>query len=173
MKSQFYLVENPKHTDITDQYILHAKPPRFLARIISFEEDIDIATTEHEGPNISFFYINPDSLREVYTLVVEQQFDPAMPEQIDSKLKRMADWWADYLMWEDRQETGRGGKRENLADYNDQTPDLKIIYNGEKWCVIYRGIIKTFDAEPLMDEFLTTKLNFTDEQLEEGVINEL
>lgn len=34
MKYQFYLVENPKgHAEdhFTEQYILHAKPPRFIA----------------------------------------------------------------------------------------------------------------------------------------------
>lgn len=176
MKYQFYLVENPKGhqaDQFTEQYILHAKAPRFIARVIQFQEDFDIATAEYEGPNITFFYINTDGIREVHTLVAEQLIDAATTDQVESKLKRMADWWVDYLMWEDRQNTGRGGQRQNLVDYNEQTPGLKIIYNGEKWCVIYQGIIKTFDAEPLMDDFLIHKLNFTDEQLQEGTINNL
>lgn len=176
MKYQFYLVENPKGHEadqFTEQYILHAKAPRFIARIIQFQEDFDIATAQYEGPNITFYYINPDGIREVHTIVAEQLIDPTTTEQVESKLKRMADWWLDYLAWEDRQTSGRGGYREYLADFNDQTPGLKIINNGTKWAVIYHGIIKTFDIEPLMDEFLTTKLNFTDDQLKEGTINQL
>lgn len=176
MKYQFYLVENPKgHAEdqFTEQYILHAKPPRFIARVIQFQEDFDIATAQYEGPNTTFFYINPDGIREVHTLVAEQLIDAATTDQVESKLKRMADWWVDYLMWEDRQAEGRAGQREYLADFNNQTPGLKLIYNGQKWAVVYNGIIKTFDAEPEMDIYLTTKLNFTDEQLQEGTINNL
>lgn len=171
MKHQFYLVENPKETDFAEQYILHAKAPRFIAQILQFQEEFDIATAEYEGPNITFFYINPDGIRETHTLVASQLIDPATPEQIEGKLKRMADWWVDYLMWEDRQTSGRGGKRENLADYNEQTPGLKILYNDFKWAIIYHGIVKVFEAEPEMDIYLTTKLNFTDEQLQKGTIN--
>lgn len=174
MKYQFYLCENPKGPEedaFSEQYILHAKSPRFTARILAFQEDIDVATAEYAGPNITFYYINADGIREIFTLVAEEIYDQSDASVIDSKLKRMADWYTDYLMWEDRQNIGKAGKRDNLSDYNASTPDLKILHNGQKWCIIYRGIIKVFDIETEMDEYLLTKLNFTDKQLEEGVIN--
>lgn len=172
-KHQFYLEEHPKEIDPDDQYIRHTKFPRFVAKILSFQDEFEIAMQEWEGENITFFYINADSLREVYCLVIVEKFDEAESEKFESKLKRMADWWTDYLMWEDRQQVGAAGKASSLQDWNESTPGLKIIYSSNRWMIIYKGIVKTFEDEYSMDNYLMEKFNLTEEQLDKGILNTL
>ena len=174
MKSQFYLMENPKEVDISDKYIFHSKSPKFIAQIHSFEEDIDMLTFSTIGENIAFYYINTYGLKELYMLVVVEDFGNNN-EKIQSKLKRMADWWTSYLVWEDQQNLRKGGTSFSLVDFNEKCIGLKIIHSDSdnKWLVIYKGLTKVFESEQEMDYFLTAKLNFTDEQLEKGAINKI
>ena len=174
MKSQFYLMENPKTGDTNDQFIFHAKKPQFIAKIISFEDDVEMVAQDEEGENITFFYINSFGFREIYTLTVVRVFDTE-EEKIQSKLKRMADWWASYLVWEDQQQGRRGGTTAGLPDYNQHCKGLKILYSthSQRWCVIYNGIVKTFDNEIEMDDFLIQKLYFKEIALEKGKIIEI
>lgn len=175
MKSQFFLVENPITQDTDDQFIYHSKNPRFFAKIIALEQDIEIATMQHVGENITFFYINPDSIKECYTLVVTDNIDNATEDQLQSKLKRMTDWWYNYLIWEDKQNVGVAGQKSLLADWNENTPGLKILYSdfAGKWMIIYKGIVKTFENEFMMDDFLINKMDVKESNLKEGYLNQL
>jgi len=82
---------------------------------------------EYTGHNTSFSYISPDSLQIITTLVVTNEIDEAAVDLVQSKLKRMADWYMDYIMWQDRETNGKAGESGFLEDYNINVPQLKII----------------------------------------------
>ncbi len=163
--SKFLYCENELLSNNKD-YILHTRKPRYLAEIkrIHFSE----LPKKPSDDSITYHYVNPESLIELFELKIIQFYDQA--DDYFQILKRMADWHIAYLKWQDEQITGKSGNL--LKDHNDKTPGLKIIYNGFKWAVIYEGIVESFNSEPEMDEYLY-KLGFSDDDLKEGFINKI
>jgi hypothetical protein len=110
-------------------------------------------------------YINPESLPELYELTIIDNIDNAEKEALGKHLHFALKWYKEYLKWED------GGHSAYLKDFNERTASLKIIYSNpaQKWVVVYKGEIHSFDSEPEMDEYLYS-LGFTDDDLESGFI---
>jgi 8-oxo-dGTP pyrophosphatase MutT (NUDIX family) len=100
----FLLCDNPMTAAADDrQFILHNRNPKLLAEVRHFRDvnDFDIENTKAKIPWCEVLKYSPDTI--FFTIVWVDNSDQDMPDKIPGTLKRMADWYKSYLIWEDSQ----------------------------------------------------------------------
>jgi hypothetical protein len=110
--SKFLLCENPI-ADQSDgrQFILHTRPPRLLAEIFAFEKisDEKIMEIQRQITTGSRLDYGPETFVFGLLWIFESDFKEEMSSQqraneVAGIMRRMADWYEAYLIWEDSQD---------------------------------------------------------------------
>jgi hypothetical protein len=110
--AKFLFCENPI-ADQSDgrQFILHSRPPYILAEIHAFENLSEEKRMEIErqatiGSRLDYgietFFFFPVWI--VHADAFENKSDQEIADSIAGLMRRMADWYEAYLVWEDKQE---------------------------------------------------------------------
>jgi len=164
----FLLCSNPVSKEKTpDEYILHTRKPRFLAKAtpISFDE----ITEDCSLPFVDMLYLNPDGEMEIIHIEIIDRIDRTDDEEFTLSLFQAHDWYFNVIREYDKMD--KLNPSVLLKDFSPELPGLKILQAPNRWAVVYHGLVAEFDNEEAMDEFLERDLEIASSLLDKGIIN--
>ena len=172
---KFLLCENPVGNDNIELYIYSTREGKRALIEIKFLETADVFESFDNNPAYTLYYTSKETgFPEFHELSVFDNWD--VPDhKISVVLKEAGKWYKNYMIWDEKQSFEGIPNEALIKDYNKKLKGLKIIYSkaAEKWMVVFRGKIKVFNTELEADHWLIKDMNINEDDLNDGVVNEI
>lgn len=163
---KFMICENPMLSDEHyNEFILHTQPPEFLAVVL--EKDSPEQYQKLSYPVIETIgHMHDDGLLTIYILAPIIQYSEG---DIKPVLKRMADWFRSYLIYEDKI-ASKHGSMFKIMPFSEDYPETRVIADEvmNKFIIIHNSTVKEFRTR---EEFETEMNRIGISDISTGTIN--
>ena len=175
--SKYFLCDNPLYEyggGVVSHHIYREGKPRFFAALLLID-GLSECKINSTGLNFPFRYIRGDGLQQVCVLTMLDIIDRSTTTKLSQFLQDAAHFYVSSMNVKDQKLYGEKSSWMLLTPYNDSMPEVTILKVSAADCFVlfYPAGVSTFKTHEEVDEYLSKKLNYSDELMENVRINVL
>lgn len=175
--SKYFLCDNPLYKfsgGLVSHHIYRMGKPRFFAALLSID-GVNECKINHDGLNLPFRYVRGDGQQQICVLIMRDMIDRSTTTKLSQFLQDAAQFYVSCMNVRDQKTYGAKSTWMFLTPYNDFMPEVTILEVTAANCFVlfYPAGVSTFKNHEEVDAYLSKKLNYTDEMMEQVNINVL
>ena len=175
--SKYFLCDNPLYQyggGVVSHHIYREGKPRFFAALLLID-GISECKINSSGLNLPFRYVRGDGTQQICVLTMLDIIDRSTTTKLTQLLQDAAHFYVSCMSVKDQKLYGAKSSLMFLSPYNDSMPEVTILNVTAANCFVlfYPAGISTFKNHEELDTFLSKKLNYSDDLMEQMSINVL
>jgi hypothetical protein len=175
--SKYFICDNPLYEyggGVVSHHIYREGKPRFFAALLLID-GISECKINSSGLNLPFRYIRGDGLQQVCVLTMLDIIDRSTTTKLSQLLQDAAHFYVSCMNVKDQKVYGATSTWKFLTPYNDSMPEVAIleVTSANSFVLFYPAGISTFKNHEELDAYLSKKLNYSDQLMENMSINVL
>lgn len=175
--SKYFLCDNPLYQfggGLVSHHIYREAKPRFFAALLLID-GVNECKINYSGLNLPFRYIRGDGTQLICVLTLLDIIDRSTTTKLSQFLQDAAHFYVSCMSVRDQKLFGAKSSWMPLTPYNDSMPEVAILQVTavNSFVLFHPSGISTFKTHEEVDAYISKKLNYTDELMENVSINVL
>lgn len=175
--SKYFVCYNPLYQfggGLVSHHIYRNGKPRFFAALLLID-GINECKINYNGLNLPFRYMRGDGTQQICVLTMLDIIDRSTTTKLSQFLQDAAHFYVSCMNVKNQKLYGVKSTWMPLTPYNDSMPEVTILKVSAADCFVlfYPAGVSTFKSHEEVDAYLSKRLNYSDELMENVRINVL